>query len=241
MLICSIGECMIEVSNIRQNIFKLAHAGDTANTSIYLSRLGANSSYLTSVGNDYLSNKMIQFLKNEKVYTKNIYYNANKTVGLYLIQNNKKGERKFFYWRSDSAAKTLFDICLEYVALLIGPRIEWLKLERLYIWEWKGAQPKEACPSWNGSLGDMMARAGASKTMTQQEAGRLLSKKVKKHFDEFDREHRRKVAKQLRKIGIKEKGNMRKRIRRHAGRVSGKKLMSSKDANNIAGKFNMDL
>ena len=46
-----------------------------------------------------------------------------------------------------------------------------------------------------------MARAGASKTMTQQEAGRLLSKKVKKHFDEFDREHRRKVAKQLRKIG----------------------------------------
>ena len=109
MRICSIGECMIELSNIRQNIFKLAHAGDTANTSIYLSRLGANSSYLTSVGNDYLSNKMIQFLKNEKVYTKNIYYNANKTVGLYLIQNNKKGERKFFYWRSDSAARTLFE------------------------------------------------------------------------------------------------------------------------------------
>ena len=27
----------------------------------------------------------------------------------YLIQNNKKGERAFFYWRSNSAAKTLFE------------------------------------------------------------------------------------------------------------------------------------
>ena len=109
MRICSIGECMIELSNIEQNIFKLAHAGDTANTSIYLSRLGAKSSYFTSVGTDYLSEKLIKFLKNEKVITRNIHYNENKSIGLYLIQNNQKGERNFFYWRSDSAARTLFD------------------------------------------------------------------------------------------------------------------------------------
>ena len=54
MRICSIGECMIELSNIDENTYKLSYAGDTANSAIYLSRLGAKSSYITSVGNDLL-------------------------------------------------------------------------------------------------------------------------------------------------------------------------------------------
>ena len=109
MHICSIGECMIELSNINDNFFKQSFAGDTANTAIYLSRLGAKSSYISSVGTDDLSIKMLNFFKKENVQTNNIFQNRNKTLGLYLIQNNKKGERTFFYWRSNSAAKTLFE------------------------------------------------------------------------------------------------------------------------------------
>lgn len=108
MRICSIGECMIEFSNTEKDIFKLGYAGDTANSAIYLARLGANSSYITTLGEDYFSKKMINFLKKENVKTHNIHTNKNKTVGLYVIQNNKKGERNFFYWRSNSAARTLF-------------------------------------------------------------------------------------------------------------------------------------
>ena len=109
MHICSIGECMIELSNVKDNFFKQSFAGDTANTAIYLSRLGAKSSYISSVGKDDLSIKMLNFLKKENVQTNNIFQNKNKTLGLYLIQNNEKGERKFSYWRSNSAAKTLFE------------------------------------------------------------------------------------------------------------------------------------
>ena len=50
---------------------------------------------------------MLKFLNDEKVKTHNIFMNINKTLGLYLIQNNKNGERNFFYWRSNSAARTL--------------------------------------------------------------------------------------------------------------------------------------
>ena len=107
MRICSIGECMIELSNIEHNIFRQNFAGDTANSAIYLSRLGAKSSYISSTGKDFLSKKMLKFLNDEKVNTHNIFMNINKTLGLYLIQNNKNGERNFFYWRSNSAAKTL--------------------------------------------------------------------------------------------------------------------------------------
>ena len=39
---------------------------------------------------------MLKFLNDEKVKTHNIFMNINKTLGLYLIQNNKNGERNFF-------------------------------------------------------------------------------------------------------------------------------------------------
>ena len=75
MRICSIGECMIELSNIEHNIFKQSFAGDTANSAIYLSRLGAKSSYISSIGKDFLSKKMLKFLNDEKVKTHNIFMN----------------------------------------------------------------------------------------------------------------------------------------------------------------------
>ena len=109
MHIFSIGECMVELSSSKDGKYNLDFAGDTANTAVYLSRLGATTSYITSVGKDNLSKKMIKYLNKEKILTNNILINAAKTIGLYLIENDKKGEREFFYWRSDSAAKTLFD------------------------------------------------------------------------------------------------------------------------------------
>ena len=109
MRICSIGECMIEFSNTQRDIFKFGYAGDTANSAIYLSRLGAKSSFISLVGSDEFSKRMLTFLKSEKVQTHNIYKSKNKTIGLYVIKNNNNGERNFFYWRENSAAKTLFD------------------------------------------------------------------------------------------------------------------------------------
>ena len=109
MKIISIGECMAELSSRAYGNYHLNFAGDTANTSIYLSRLGVKTSYLTSVGNDKISKNLINFLKKEKILTNHIKINSKKSIGLYLIENNKKGEREFFYWRSNSAAKTFFE------------------------------------------------------------------------------------------------------------------------------------
>ena len=87
MHICSIGECMIELSNVKDNFFKQSFAGDTANTAIYLSRLGAKSSYISSVGKDDLSIKMLNFLKKENVQTNNIFQNKNLHCFLFLENN----------------------------------------------------------------------------------------------------------------------------------------------------------
>ena len=109
MKVCCIGECMVEFSSGLQGGYDQSFAGDTANTAIYLSRLGAKTSYFTAIGNDSLSKKMIIFLKKEKINTNLIFQNTTKTLGLYIIENDKSGERNFLYWRSDSSARTLFE------------------------------------------------------------------------------------------------------------------------------------
>jgi len=109
MKILSIGECMVEISPSIDKNYSLNFAGDTANTCIYLSRFGVQTSYLTSVGNDSISKKLINFLKKENISTNMININKDKSIGLYVIENDLKGEREFFYWRSNSAAKTFFE------------------------------------------------------------------------------------------------------------------------------------
>ena len=47
MQICSIGECMAEFNTNNNLNYKSSFAGDTANTAIYLSRLGAKVTYVT--------------------------------------------------------------------------------------------------------------------------------------------------------------------------------------------------
>jgi len=108
--IVSIGECMGELSETgTPGTLNMGFAGDTLNTAYYLRRsLGPDwqVDYVTAVGTDGLSQRMLDFLKAEDIGTHHIAELADKTIGLYYI-TLKDGERSFTYWRSDSAAKRL--------------------------------------------------------------------------------------------------------------------------------------
>lgn len=108
--IVSIGECMGELSETgTPGTLNMGFAGDTLNTAYYLRRsLGPDwqVDYVTAIGTDGLSQRMLDFLKAEDIGTHHIAQLADKTVGLYYI-TLKDGERSFTYWRSDSAAKKL--------------------------------------------------------------------------------------------------------------------------------------
>ncbi|MBX2836938.1 MAG: sugar kinase [Gammaproteobacteria bacterium] len=89
----------------------LGFAGDTMNTAIYLNRmLGETSevSYISVVGEDALSDRLIRRLNDESVNTSRIRRSSERLVGLYAITTDQSGERSFSYWRSESAARTLF-------------------------------------------------------------------------------------------------------------------------------------
>lgn len=105
----AIGECMAELAPLAdEGEFRLGFAGDTLNTAWYLRRLCPEAlvSYLTGVGDDAISQQMLDFMQAAGIDTKHVARIAGRSVGLYLI-SIKDGERSFSYWRDTSAARLL--------------------------------------------------------------------------------------------------------------------------------------
>ena len=103
--ICSIGECMIEIINTYNNNFQQSFAGDTLNFCSYLNKKIFNVDYLSSVGKSEINKDFFNLLKSKKISKKLIHIHPHNETGLYLIKNDKNGEKNFYYWRDNSAAK----------------------------------------------------------------------------------------------------------------------------------------
>jgi 2-dehydro-3-deoxygluconokinase len=112
--VACIGECMIELKRAGQGteagLFSRGYGGDTLNTAVYLARLGVTVDYVTALGDDPLSDEMIDGWAAEGVGTSRVVRLRGKLPGLYLIETDDKGERKFFYWRDTSPARELFEL-----------------------------------------------------------------------------------------------------------------------------------
>ncbi len=112
--IAAIGEVMVELSPYptaqeeTRDIMALSYAGDTYNTSVYMSRLGLKTDYVTRLGDDPYSEQIIQRMHDENIGTKMIERVAGRSPGLYIIRNTPDGEREFFYWRREAPARELF-------------------------------------------------------------------------------------------------------------------------------------
>lgn len=105
-----IGECMVEMAVQAGGLYGMGFAGDTFNTTWYMRRcLGADwgVGYLTAVGSDGISGRMVDFMAGHGIGTDAITRRTDRTVGLYMIQLSETGERSFAYWRDRSAARLL--------------------------------------------------------------------------------------------------------------------------------------
>lgn len=112
--VASIGECMIELKaaqgGSRAGLYSRGYGGDTLNTSVYLARLGVAVDYITALGDDPLSDEMVAGWTEEGVGTSRVARLKGKLPGIYLIQTDDKGERRFFHWRENSAVRQLMDL-----------------------------------------------------------------------------------------------------------------------------------
>lgn len=121
---------MLELSaaDSKPDLRRLGFGGDTLNTAVYLARLGVAVDYVTALGDDPYSARMIEAWREEGVGTQLVQRVAGRLPGLYMIEVDESGERRFFYWRQQAPAREIFsnagatDLCQ---ALL---QYEWLYL-----------------------------------------------------------------------------------------------------------------
>ena len=107
--VCSIGEAMIEISNVKNNLYNQSFAGDTLNFCNYLDKKKLNAFFLSAIGKSEINQSLLDFVKSKNISTKYIKQINQFEIGLYLIKNKDNGEKQFFYWRDESAAKQYFN------------------------------------------------------------------------------------------------------------------------------------
>ncbi len=107
--IAAIGECMIELSEHADGRITRGWGGDTLNTAVYLARLGLPVDYITGLGDDAWSSEMLSGWAAEGIGTSRVARMAGRLPGLYVIQTNTHGERRFSYWRDRAPAREIFD------------------------------------------------------------------------------------------------------------------------------------
>ena len=107
--VACIGECMVELKEQPDGSLRRGYGGDTLNTAVYLARLGVTVDYITALGDDAWSDEMLALWRAEGIGTGLIPRLVGRLPGLYIIQTDAFGERRFQYWRDSAAARHLFD------------------------------------------------------------------------------------------------------------------------------------
>jgi len=105
-----VGEAMVELAHGADGRYGLAYGGDTFNTAVYLARAGVPVAYGTAVGDDPYSDGIAELAAAEGVGTDLMLRLPGRMPGIYLIETDQAGERRFYYWRETSPARELFEL-----------------------------------------------------------------------------------------------------------------------------------
>lgn len=99
---------MIELFRRPDGSLTMGFGGDTLNTAVYMARLGVPVDYVTALGDDPTSAGMIAAWRAEGVGTDHVLRVPGRLPGLYMIETDDTGERRFLYWRDAAPARDLF-------------------------------------------------------------------------------------------------------------------------------------
>lgn len=123
--VAAIGECMVELRDLGDGKMERGFGGDTLNTAVYMARLAGDAAavdYVTALGDDPFSDEMLDAWQKEGLSTARVARLPGRRPGLYVIKTDESGERSFFYWRGEAAARDLLQdpLALTAVEGLVG-------------------------------------------------------------------------------------------------------------------------
>lgn len=104
----AIGEALVEFNQARGDgrSWLQGFGGDTSNTAIAASRLGARSAYFTRIGDDAFGRLLLELWRREGVDAGMVQTDATAPTGLYFVTHGPHGHA-FSYRRADSAASRM--------------------------------------------------------------------------------------------------------------------------------------
>ena len=110
-----IGECMAELRQADRGLYALGFAGDAYNAAVYLKRSApqVHVNFLTATGKSTLSRAMREHFAAEGVEDALAFIAKDREIGLYMIELDAAGERRFHYWRSASAARYWLQLLMQ--------------------------------------------------------------------------------------------------------------------------------
>ena len=108
--VVSLGEAMIELVRRPGGPITQGYGGDTLNTAIYLARLGIPVDYVTALGDDPESDAMLAGWHAEGIGTAGVLRAEGRLPGLYMIDVDPNGERRFLYWRDRAPAREMLTL-----------------------------------------------------------------------------------------------------------------------------------
>ena len=105
-----IGECMLELIPNPGKSIDTGFAGDTYNALVYAKKCFPNidTAYFTAVGDDQISLQMRSQWQSFGISDQFVQLDDTRSIGIYAISTDARGERSFQYWRAGSAASALF-------------------------------------------------------------------------------------------------------------------------------------
>lgn len=105
----AVGECMLELRQGGHNVLHTGAAGDTYNTAVYLKRLlpALTVAYVSALGDDGVSDGIRAEMRGHGLDDHLVDSLPGQLPGLYLIETDAHGERRFRYWRQQSAARSM--------------------------------------------------------------------------------------------------------------------------------------
>ena len=104
---------MLELNGTAFGAMQQSYGGDTFNTAVYLTRCGGGAIktwYATALGDDALSLELEHRWAQDGLALDLVRHIPGRMPGLYQIQVDAQGERRFSFWRDNSAAKAYFDV-----------------------------------------------------------------------------------------------------------------------------------
>lgn len=103
-----VGEAMLELSQA-DGKWQLGYGGDVLNTALHMVRMGADARLMTALGTDSFSQSLRTQWHSAGLDTQLVLAHPVRQPGLYAIATDAAGERSFSYWRSESAAREMFN------------------------------------------------------------------------------------------------------------------------------------